>query len=207
MSNDRRQAVADVCARHGIWIIEDDPGIPIVRDEVVPLSSFLPAQSVYVCDPSPLLHPGIRGCYIQAPACLIGRLSQMVLATLGRGHHLEHEVMRLWIESGTAERLIRLRLMDYRGRQAIARQVLSGCEYQTHPSDSELWLRLSEHLDEQKFVGALRACGVHAEPGTAYEVRPGAGRRRVCYHLGLSPAERLRAQLQATAQLIHSTPD
>lgn len=202
MSQRRREQVAEVCLRHNLWLLEDDPGGPLIRDEVRPLANLLPDQAIYCSDPSPLVHPGVRACYLHLPPSLVERVARVFQACVGRGSHLEHEVMRLWFEDGTAQRLMQVRRVDYQGRQRVASKALKGLSYQTHPSDSDIWLRLPESWESREFSKAAREHGCHVDPGHDYEVTEGAGRHGVCLHLGTDSLTDLPEHLAALRSLV-----
>src|SRR5262249_54536494 len=87
-----------------------------------------------------------------------------------------------WIREGTADAIVAARREEARERQSLARERLSGFDFDSHPEGYYLWLRLPEPWRGESFAAEARARGALVTPAEA--VPGGRGRPpdagRVC---------------------------
>jgi len=65
MDGERRQRIAELIERHGLWLIEDD--VYGALGEQAPLSAAVPARSLLVSSLSKTVAPGLRLGFMQGP--------------------------------------------------------------------------------------------------------------------------------------------
>ena len=156
MSIPRREAIAEVCRQHNLLIIEDEAHAVLDRQRPLPLSHFAPERSVLIGSLSKAVSAGLRVGYLHAPQALIGRLSAAIRATCWMATPLSMEVASLWIESGTAERLLDEQINEIARRKALVAPVLQGLNYKTHPSSPHFWVQVPELWRASQIAAELK---------------------------------------------------
>lgn len=210
MPEHRRAEVAAVAERHGIFVIEDDVYGSLPSDRTAPLASRLPTLGVYLNSCSKSMAPGLRIGFIAAPAELMGRLAVAGRASCWMATPLTGEIMRRWVEDGTAEQLTQALREDVSARRAIADAELPPevVHHDSHPFSYHLWLPLPSHWRAESFVDQLHRQGVIVLPAETFAVgraRPEPG-IRVC--IGTTrDMERMRHGLRVVARALQTGPD
>ena len=208
MPAERREAIAEICRRHGVVIVEDDIYGFLVDDSPPPITSFAPESSIFVTSFSKCVAPGLRIGYVRAPVPLLERVSSALRATTWMAAPLMAEIAARLVRSGDAARLADAQRSEAIMRQGIARQRLADFEVATHPSSFHLWLTLPEPWRREEFTVQARQRGVGVAPAEAFAI----GRAPVPHavRIGLSAA-RDRAQLdralEVLAELLREPPD
>ncbi|HEX9462578.1 MAG TPA: PLP-dependent aminotransferase family protein [Alphaproteobacteria bacterium] len=193
MPAERRQAVAEICKRHGVMLVEDDIYGFLSPNGPKPVASIHPETSIYVTSLSKSLAPGLRVGYMRAPTALLDRLASTFRATTWMAAPLMAEVASRLVRSGEAARLAELQRAEAIARQDVAMRMLSGFEVATHPASFHLWLTLPEPWRREEFTAQIRRRGVGVASAEAFAV----GRAPVPHavRIGLSAA-RDRATLE-----------
>jgi DNA-binding transcriptional MocR family regulator len=195
----RRQALARLAERSGLYIIEDDVFGALVPDGIPPVTAMVPELSFYLTSFSKGIAPGLRVGYAVAPE----RFGQMMLAglrvTAWMASPLLAEVVSNWIYDGTAERLSRLQADRIAARESIARRNLQGLALRSRAHCPHMWLKLPLSMRESEAVMALGQRGIDVTPGEYFAVGSGfsPGGLRLC----LGQVEDL-AVLEDTCRLI-----
>lgn len=208
MPAERREAIAEICKRHGVVIVEDDIYGFLSPDGPPPLTSFAPEHGIYVTSFSKSVAPGLRLGYVKAPPALLERIGSNLRATTWMATPLMGEIAARLIRSGEAARLADAQRAEAKARQALAAARLAGFEFSTHPAAFHLWLTLPEPWRREEFTAQARQRRVGVAPAEAFAV----GRAPVPHavRLGLSAA-RDRAQLDRAlaviAELLREPPD
>jgi DNA-binding transcriptional MocR family regulator len=159
MTERRRRQVAAVADRYRLTVIEDDT-YGFLSPEREPLAALLPERAVFVSSLSKSLFPGLRlGCIVP-PAALVERITSALCATIIMASPIGADFMSGWIEDGTAARIAEWKRREVAARQAIARRLLEGERFQTHPSSPHLWLHLPAKWTSEAFMAHARTRGV-----------------------------------------------
>jgi DNA-binding transcriptional MocR family regulator len=125
-----------------------------------PLARLIPQRAVFVTSLSKSLFPGLRlGCVV-APTPILERITSAVWATMITTSSIGADLLSGWIEDGTAARIADWKRHEGAARQAIAKRVLDGQRFQTHPSSPHIWLGLPARWSSEGFVAQARARGV-----------------------------------------------
>jgi DNA-binding transcriptional MocR family regulator len=128
---------------------------------------------------------------------MVPRLTDSLRATTWAVAPLTAAVASSWIQSGTADAILAERRREAQARQALAREILRGTDFDAHPEAYYLWLRLPEPWRRDAFASVLRARGVAVSSAEAFAVGRdpaphavrlclGAPRRRDTLRQGLS---------------------
>lgn len=123
ISAQRRQELAQVIARHGLVLIEDDIGGTInwARGEgapIAPMYSLLPEQTVYICGAAMGLCNGLRVACAAFPAAFRQSLLNGLKALNIKTSSLDGEILTQLINSGAGEPILtrKLRLANEAGQ-------------------------------------------------------------------------------------------
>lgn len=165
MDGERRQRIAELIERHGLWLIEDD--VYGALGEQAPLSVAVPARSLLVSSLSKTVAPGLRLGFLQGPQALLERIDPHGHATNWAVSPLCLALACEWIEDGTAARKLAWQREELQQRWRLAARVLgprmpTGREVAPH-----LWLQ-APHSAE--LVLACRAAGVEVVPAEVFAV-------------------------------------
>ena len=169
MSEKRRRQIAAVAEQYRLTVIEDDT-YGFLSPERWPLSRLIPHRTVFVTSLSKSLFPGMRlGCAV-APPAILDRIVVAVWATMITTSSIGADLLSGWIEDGTAARIADWKRHEGTARQAIARRILNGHRYQTHPASPHIWLSLPPRWSSEGFVAQARARGVALNASSEFAV-------------------------------------
>jgi DNA-binding transcriptional MocR family regulator len=202
----RRRAVAEVVARHGLHVIEDDI-YGLLAPEAPPLVTELSTPWTYVTSLSKSVVAGVRVGFLAASGDTLTRAARAIWATTVATSPLTTEIACALIADGTADRIVLWKRQEMRARQQLAREILPGLPSTIHPASPHVWWPLPRPWRAADFVGAARGCGIVLGPTDGFLGQPGATPRAVRLCLG-PPAtrERLRQALETLRDLAASTP-
>ena len=208
MPAERREAIAEICRRHGVVIVEDDIYGFLSADGPPPVASFAPDNSIYLTSLSKSVAPGLRVGYLRASPELMDRIGSSLRATMWMATPLMAEIASRLVRSGEAARLADAQRSEATVRQAIAAERLAGFEFATHPASFHLWLTLPEPWRREEFTAQARQRGVGVASAEAFAV----GRAPVPHAVRIAPvAARDRAALErglgTLAALLRESPD
>ncbi len=171
----RREALAAIARRHGVWLVEDDVYGFLAPDSPPPIRSFAPDRGIYVSSLSKAVAPGLRVGFVLAPEAVVPGIAAALRTTVLMGAPLQSELAMHLIDSGLAAEAAERQRTTAQRRQRLAAQVL-GELY--HPANAGLgrafhiWLPLPEPWRMHEFVAAMRSRGVALTPGDAFRVNP-----------------------------------
>jgi DNA-binding transcriptional MocR family regulator len=164
----RRRALAETARARDLLIVEDDVYGFLPEDNPAPIATLAPERTVYLTSASKSLAAGLRVGWAVAPAEIAPRLASAVFASTVAQPALSHEIIRLWIENGTAERLVATLRAEMKARQALATEVLAGFELRSQPVSFHALLMLPEHWPAASFAASALAGGVRVTPAAMF---------------------------------------
>ncbi|MBL8702285.1 MAG: PLP-dependent aminotransferase family protein [Alphaproteobacteria bacterium] len=170
MSAPRREAIAEICRRHGVTIIEDDIYGFLAPEAPPPLAAFAPELTVYLVSLSKSIAPGLRLGFVRAPEPLQERLAGGMRASLWMAPPILADVATRLIRTGVARRLAEGQRNEAIARQAIARRILAGATMTAPSYAIHLWLHLPEPWRREEFAAAARRRGVGVASADAFAV-------------------------------------
>ncbi len=180
LSAERRMKLVEAAARHGVFIVEDDPygELRFEGDNLVPLVVLHKENVLYLSTFSKTLSPGIRLGWIVAPEQIISRFIQAKQgADLHTSTFLQMVVYEICQQGFLPEHVKFIRQM-YRERRdamlsAMERYFPAGVTWTRPQGGLFLWVRLPEHVDS----GDLLKCALREKvafvPGTAFHAEGG----------------------------------
>ena len=175
LSREKRQAVYDLCLRHGVAILEDNPyGDLRFSGSHVPAIKTLDTQGIvcYCGTFSKIISPGLRVGYAIAPQAL---LDKMVVAKQCSDVHntvLSQIICCQFLQScNMAGHLSTLQKL-YRGKCSLMvqgmRQHMAKAEFTVPEGGFFLWCVLPKAVDPMAFVKAAGEAKVAVVPGSTF---------------------------------------
>ena len=178
---ERRQAIAAIAERYGIFVIEDEVYRPLIEDPLPSISEMLPNLGFFITSFTKTVLTGLRAGYLVVPPAYSIRAASILRVSSWSGTYLSGEIASRWVENGTALRLLEIQREEARARQAIAREVLGDSIASTHPLALCAWLRLPPHWSEDGLVRALANRNVAVTSSEPFIAGPGhGGGIRIC---------------------------
>ena len=180
LSNARRQRVAELTARYGVMVLEDDPYCDLrYEGEAQPsIKSFDDADNViHLLSFSKTISPGLRvGAAIGNPQVI----RKMAIAKQGMDTHtsnLSQAIVDAYIRSGRYQEHIREILPDYRDqRDAMLgriREFPSGVTYTQPKGGLFIWAELPEAVNATELLKQAVEHNVAYIPGEHFYAQPG----------------------------------
>lgn len=159
MSAARREAIAEICQRHAITVVEDDvysltplPGRP-------PIATLAPERTYYVNSLSKTVSPGLRIGSLVAPPGQLERLAAALRATLLSVSPLSCAVMERWMVEGTADTLRAAIRMEADRRTTLARGILGSAMRHSEIAGFHTFLPM-KRAEADRVAAAAAAAGV-----------------------------------------------
>jgi DNA-binding transcriptional MocR family regulator len=169
MSERRRRLIASIADKHRLIVVEDDT-YGFLSPERTPLAPLIPQRTVFVTSLSKSLFPGLRlGCVV-APPALLDKIAGAVWTTMISTSPIGADLMSGWIEDGTAARIAEWKRHEGAARQIMAKRLLAGERYQTHPLSHHIWLSLPARWSSDGFVAQARSRGVLLNASSEFAV-------------------------------------
>jgi DNA-binding transcriptional MocR family regulator len=208
MPSSRKEALADVAARYGLTVIEDEIMRPFLPDQTGFISSLLPDQSYLVVSVSKPVAAGLRVGFVVAPAATRHRLGESLTTSCLAAPPLTAELFTVWLGDGTIERVINRRRKETSFRQAIAERILSGLKFRNHPLSYHLWLELPEGWSAMRLAMEAHLRGTVIAPSEIFAVEPRPSLEAVRLSVVVPPTrEILEKGLATVAGLVRGYTD
>ena len=173
MSDERRDAIAEIARRHGLTVVEDDVYGFQHPAPAAPLVSRLPDQCCYVTSASKVLGPGMRVGYAMLPEHLVEAARAAIRATCWMTAPLNAEIVSRWIEDGGADDLIAWHREEAGRRAEMAYQALAGLPFRHQTGAYHMWLDLPPPWRVDELVDAAAGRGVRLIPPDPFLVGRG----------------------------------
>jgi DNA-binding transcriptional MocR family regulator len=178
MSLERRKAIAEVARRHNVWLIEDSVYGQLLHEQPTLLVELAPERTFHVGGLSKTVSAGVRAGWVSCPANFAPRVQTAHKMVTGGIPFLLAELAAEMVLTGEADTIRDQVRREISGRHSIARQSLTGLEFNSHPLAPFLWLKLPEPLLSTTFKNAAAAEGVLIDDEDEYK----PGRTERIYH-------------------------
>jgi DNA-binding transcriptional MocR family regulator len=174
----RRRAIADIAHRNNVWIIEDNLYGAMSRDDIPLIAEFAPDLTFLVGGLSKSVAAGVRGGWVACPANFAPRIRIAHKMMTGGLPYLMAELCSRLVNSGDAHDIGARTLLEINRREAIAREMLTGFEFNALPDIPFLWLKLPEPWLSGTFRSAAMKEGVLIDDEDEFK----AGRSDKVFH-------------------------
>ncbi len=207
MSLERRQAVLDICGRHGVLVIEDDVSVGLAADGPLPMAALAPDRVIHIGGFSKTLAGGVRVGYLVVPESMQARLGAAVRASCWMASPLMVAVVCEWIRSGSAERLLQRQREELFARRRLALELLGEFDIASQPGGLHLWLKLPAPWRSEQFVRAAEARGILVMGAAAFTLGRDSSPHAVRISLSaVADRDRLRSGLETLGVLLRADP-
>ena len=168
MPDDRRDEIAEICERSGVFIIEDEAqGILLGQ----PHRSFfdrLPGQTALVSGMSKAVSAGLRVGYLAVPAQLREQLRAAMKDACLMAPPLGHEMARRCIETGFAGESIQKNRLEVARRRKLVEPVLDGVEHVSADGSPHYWIALPGGVGDAEATARLARGNILVRPSSQF---------------------------------------
>ncbi|MEM1048724.1 MAG: PLP-dependent aminotransferase family protein [Pseudomonadota bacterium] len=207
LNSARRDAIAEVCRRHDVFLIEDDVFGPLKPDRPDPIAVRIPERTFFVTSTSKCLAPGLRVGFARAPSSEAVALRSAVNLSTWMTPPLMAEIAARWIRDGTADRLTAAQRTEAVRRQDVARSIFAGQSFRSDRHGLHFWLTLPSDWTAQAFKAEAGHRGVTVTEGAAFAAGPGVVPNAVRLCLSHEPdPRRLQSGLETLRAILGGFP-
>ncbi|MFQ5459219.1 MAG: PLP-dependent aminotransferase family protein [Anaerolineae bacterium] len=186
LTEDKRDAVAELCARHGVAIVEDDPYglLAFEGPPPLPIAARWPEGAIYIGSFSKTVAPALRLGWLVAPPDLVARLRVLKESVDLETSAFSQRALSHFLAAGHLEAHLANLRRAYRARRdamlaALAAHFPAGSRW-SHPGGGMfLWVELPAGFDSAALLPAAIAAGVAYVPGTAFSASPSPATMRL----------------------------
>ncbi|EPR20809.1 GntR family transcriptional regulator [Agrobacterium sp. TS43] len=178
LPEERRRAIADIARRYGVWIVEDNLYGAMTRDAIPLIAEFAPDITFVVGGLSKSVAAGVRGGWVACPAQYSSRIRISHSMMTGGLPFMLAELNARLVNSGDAHDIRKDCIAELNEREAIARRVFTGLDFNSLPDIAFLWLRLPEPWLSGTFRNAAMKEGVLIDDEDEFK----AGRTDKVFH-------------------------
>ncbi|RVI69843.1 PLP-dependent aminotransferase family protein [Sinorhizobium meliloti] len=190
MPLDRRQAIADIARKYGVWLVEDNLYGSMTGDPLPLLMELAPERTFLVGGLSKSVAAGVRGGWVACPPHFSQRIRVAHKMVSGGLPFILAELCARLVLSGSASVLRNRGAEEIGAREALAREIFTGFDFNSHPKIPFFWLKLPEPWLSGTFKQAALQEGVLIDDEDEFK----AGRSDRVFHrirVGFSsPTER-----------------
>ncbi len=169
MPQTRRAALAEVCQRHDLMVIEDDPHRWLASDETPAFLELLPERCVHVTTMSKVLGPGVRLGFVSADPAHGLRLHAAIRSANWTSPDLETRVVAAALDTVIPNFVTRLRSEAAR-RQIAARRILKAHKVVASDRAPHICVVLGSKWTSPQLATVALDHGVKISAGASYAV-------------------------------------
>ncbi len=203
----RRSAIAAICRRYQVPIIEDDAYGFIPQHGPVPFAALAPDITWHIAGLAKCIGAGLRAAYIVVPDIRSSwPFAAALRAATVMASPLTLALTTRWIEDGTADAILQFTRGETAARQTMAAEILPKGSFQADPLSFNLWVPLPEGWTRSAFISHMRTTGIGAVASDAFTVTgtpPEAV--RICLG-GPSTRDHIRHALEYIAHTLTESP-
>jgi DNA-binding transcriptional MocR family regulator len=155
LSEHRRQTIAKIAERYGVYVIEDDVHGPLLEHPQTPIGSLIPELSCYLTAMTECVLTGLRVGYLVVPRRLALRAESVLRVTSWMTSPALAEIATRWILDGTVSRLLAIQRERLATRYEILQEVLGQYTDGQHHQGLSAWLSVPDHWQVNRLVQEL----------------------------------------------------
>ncbi|MVA97796.1 aminotransferase class I/II-fold pyridoxal phosphate-dependent enzyme [Nitratireductor sp. CAU 1489] len=204
LSEARKRAIVEIARKHNVWLIEDAIYGALLEQPPTPLVTLAPERTFHIGSMSKTVAAGIRGGWVACPPHFAPRVQMAYKMLTGGKPFLLAELAAQLVLSGEAD-AIRARVRaEIEAREKLARTILSGFDFTSHPRAPFLWLKLPEPWHSGTFKKAAANEGVLIDDEDEYKpARTDKVHHRVRVGFSVPPTrDAVRSGFQILRQLL-----
>lgn len=203
-----RAALAQVCLRHDVLLIEDDAYGQLEPEPLPAAASHMPGQAWHITSMSKSITPALRVAYVHAPSI---RDALTVATSLHQTSvmppPLNLAMLSAWLQDGTYARLVEETRGEAAARLRLAADILPAGSHAASPHGYHLWVPLPADTDQARLADAVRGTGLTTIAADSFAVVPGQARAlRVSLGGPIGRDQLVRALHVLDAQLTAGAP-
>jgi len=178
MPYERRRAIANIAAKHNVWLIEDDTYGVMTQSNIPKVADIAPERTFLMGSLSKAVSAGLRCGWVACPPHCAQRVRVTHKLMSGGVSFLLAETAAQLILSGQAETLLRKCSAEIEWREQLARQTFAPYDFVSSPHVPILWLKLPEPWLAGTFKAAAYENGLLIDDEDEFK----AGRVDRTYH-------------------------
>ncbi|WP_420961910.1 PLP-dependent aminotransferase family protein [Brucella sp. IR073] len=167
---ENRRRIAEIAQAYNVWIVEDDIYGNALEDAPPPFAAIAPQRTFHVSGVSKTLSAGLRIGWVSAPPAFIRQIINAKKLMTGGLPYAMTEVTARLVLSGEAARFKAAVLEEMGEREAIAREILAGHRFISHPRCPYIWLTLPDPWLPGTFKDAALDAGIAILEADAFKV-------------------------------------
>ncbi len=204
---ERLARLADIARQRGLLVLEDAAYALTAEDPGLTLASLAPERTFFVASVSKSIAGGLRVAFVASPQEHVERLALGITGTTWLAAPLCVELACMWINDGTAGKVLARKRAEGAKRSDLAREVLVGQRFRSRRDGYFLWLELPEPWRGSDFERAALERGVVVVAGESFAL--GQTSAPMAVRVSLSAArsrEELRRGLTVLVELLGQQP-
>lgn len=164
----RREAIADVCRRRGLFVIDDDAYRFLNADAGPSFAHLIPERAFWLQSLSKPLFASIKTAFLVSPLDAVARVRDALRVTGHQPSALTLPWVLSLVASGRLDGLIVEKRAEARRRQALVGPALAGLTTHSTPDAFHVWVELPKGWTADSATAALLAEGAAVVSGAAY---------------------------------------
>jgi len=183
----RRKEIANICLKHGIYILEDDIHRLFVDVPPVSYANLLPELTFFIASISKVVCGGLRVAYLKVPRSVLKTVRRRLLATHWALPPLMAEIATRWINNGTASSTLLAKKEEARKRQKLAKRIIGEDFFQGNLSSFYVWINLPNKWTAEIFISEAFNNNIAVLGSGTFSVNFNSNKRGVRLCLGAEP--------------------
>ena len=168
MPDDRRDEIAEICGRSGVYIIEDEAQGILLGQPHRSFHDRLPGQTALVSGMSKAVSAGLRVGYLAVPGQLREQFRAAMKDACLMAPPLGHELARRCIETGFAGESIRKNRSEIERRRTLVDPVLDGVDYVSADGSPHYWIALPDGVGDAEATERLARGNILVRPSSQF---------------------------------------
>ncbi|XDZ65508.1 PLP-dependent aminotransferase family protein [Alphaproteobacteria bacterium LSUCC0684] len=172
MSYERRLAIAQICKKYNVLIIEDETHASLEVNRLPSIGHFAPELGIVLSSMSKAVMTGLRVGYAYAPARLVRRISEMVRITCWMVTPSAFQIATHLINENITDDLINNQREEIKRRKSLVEPFLEGHHVKTHPYSPHFWIQMPDSWRASEICSELEVNGCRVASAESFAVDP-----------------------------------